>query len=144
MLLSQEGKVWMGRRSPRARAGWHMPQGGLQAGEKPLDACFRELKEETGTDRAVLLAEYGTWLTYEVPAAWRPHLWQGQYVGQSQKWFALRFTGEDSDFRIDTEHQEFHAWDWVDPAELIARAVPFKHDLYRNVLDAFGGLLNGS
>jgi putative (di)nucleoside polyphosphate hydrolase len=144
MLLNREGRVFVGRRidMPAGLAAWQMPQGGIDPGESPRQAALRELKEEVGTDNAEILAESSGWLHYDLPKELRAQLggmWGGRYRGQRQKWFAMRFTGEDSD--IDpaaTEHPEFDAWEWVASERLPELIVTFKRQLYLDVLAEFG------
>ena len=144
MLLNREGRVFVGRRidMPAGLAAWQMPQGGIDPGETPRQAAIRELKEEVGTDKAEILAESRSWLRYDLPKELRARLggmWGGRYRGQQQKWFAMRFTGENSD--IDpaaTEHPEFDAWEWVACKRLPELIVPFKRQLYLDVLAEFG------
>jgi len=140
MLLNRGGDVFVGRRidMPAGLAAWQMPQGGIDEGETPQAAALRELKEEVGTDRAEVVAESRGWLYYDVPAEIAGGLWGGRYRGQRQKWFAMRFLGEDS--YIDpsaTEHPEFDAWEWVAPERLPDLIVPFKRALYLDVLAEF-------
>jgi putative (di)nucleoside polyphosphate hydrolase len=144
MLVNQAGRVFVGRRidMPAGLAAWQMPQGGIDPGETPRQAAIRELKEEVGTDNAEILAESSGWLRYDLPEELRAQLggmWGGRYRGQRQKWFAMRFTGEDSD--IDpaaTEHPEFDAWEWVACERLPELIVPFKRQLYLDVLSELG------
>jgi putative (di)nucleoside polyphosphate hydrolase len=144
MLLNREGNVFVGRRidMPAGLAAWQMPQGGIDPGETPRQAAIRELHEEVGTDRAEIVAKTRGWLHYDVPAEVQQQfggLWGGRYRGQRQKWFAMRFIGEDAD--IDpgaTEHPEFDAWEWVAPERLPELIVPFKRQLYLDVLAELG------
>jgi putative (di)nucleoside polyphosphate hydrolase len=140
MLLDRRALVFVGRRIDTPGA-WQMPQGGIDAGESPRAAARRELEEETGTGNAEIVAETADWLRYELPAAVSGQAWGGRYVGQEQKWFAMRFLGADADFALDRHHAEFDAWRWVAPAELIALIVPFKRALYQAVLREFAHLL---
>jgi len=98
---------------------------------------LRELKEEVGTDQAELLAETRGWLHYELPSDIASRMWSGRWRGQRQKWFLMRFTGEDADINPATEHPEFDAWEWVEPRRLPDLIVPFKRPLYRDVLAEF-------
>lgn len=141
MLMSPAQRVFVARRIDMPSDAWQMPQGGIDAGESPDTAARRELKEEIGTDRAELVAESRDWLSYDLPADLVPRLWGGRFVGQRQKWFLMRFTGQDADIDIATEHPEFSAWKWAEPADLPALIVPFKRDLYRAVLDEFQAYL---
>ena len=121
--------------------GWQMPQGGIDPGETAIDACMREMGEEIGTSSAELLCEHDDWLYYDIPLPLADRLWQGRYKGQKQKWMALRFTGDDSDINIVTEEPEFCEWKWLSPHDLVDLAVPFKRDVYQNVLAAFAPYL---
>ncbi len=141
MLLDRDGRAFVGRRIDTGGDNWQMPQGGIDRGESPREAALRELKEEVGTDRAEILAESGAWLSYDVPQPLAGRLWRGRYRGQRQKWFAMRFTGRDGDIDLKTHHPEFDAWKWVAPAALPELIVPFKRQLYRNVLKEFAALL---
>ena len=141
MLLDRRSLVFVGRRIDTAGENWQMPQGGIDKGESPRQAARRELKEEAGTDKAEILAESAGWLTYDVPREIAGRLWRGRYRGQMQKWFAMRFTGEDRDIDLNTHHPEFDAWKWIAPAELPRLIVPFKRQLYLDVLREFEGLL---
>jgi putative (di)nucleoside polyphosphate hydrolase len=141
MLLDTGNRVFVGRRIDTAGDNWQMPQGGIDRGETPRAAALRELKEEVGTDKAVILAESAHWLRYEVPQRVARRVWNGRYRGQMQKWFAMRFTGEDRDIDVATGHPEFDAWKWVPPADLPTLIVPFKRQLYRDVLAEFGALV---
>ncbi len=140
MLFNREGQVFVGKRIDQTLEAWQMPQGGIDEGESPPAACFRELEEEVGTRRAEILREHPDWLTYELP----PHLvgfaLEGKYRGQKQKWFALRLLGPDSEINIETPHQEFSDWKWVPIGELMRLIVPFKRDIYAKVVTAFSDL----
>jgi putative (di)nucleoside polyphosphate hydrolase len=140
VLLNPQGRAWIGRRSDVA--GWQMPQGGIDPGESPEQACLRELVEEVGTDRATILAECGEWLSYDLPREFAARAWGGRYRGQRQKWFALRFLGSDRD--IDparSQRPEFVAWRWERFEELPRLVVGFKRALYERVVAEFQHLV---
>ena len=139
MIMNSQGLVFVGQRKDRYREAWQMPQGGVDKGEAPRDAALREMWEETGitSDLVEVIAETEDWLPYELPHELVPQLWKGKYRGQEQKWFLMRFLGRDDQVNIETDHQEFSSWKWLDPAELIENIVPFKRDVYVAVLDAF-------
>jgi putative (di)nucleoside polyphosphate hydrolase len=143
MLLDASDRVFVGRRIDTPGA-WQMPQGGIDAGETPRAAALRELKEETGIERAAIIAETPGWLRYELPPELRGRkIWGGDYRGQVQKWFAMRFLGEDGDIDLAVHHPEFDAWKWVPAVSLPGLIVPFKRALYADVLAAFKDLLEG-
>lgn len=147
LLLNRAGQVFVGRRIDTAReagTAWQMPQGGIDEGETPREAAMRELREEIGTDRAEIVAESRHWLHYDLPPHLVGRVWKGRYRGQRQRWFALRFLGQDSDIDLATEHPEFDAWQWVDLEDVPALVVPFKRDTYRAVVSEFRELLGRS
>jgi putative (di)nucleoside polyphosphate hydrolase len=139
MLLNPASLAFIGRRidMPAGLAAWQMPQGGIDPGETPRQAAFRELKEEVGTDKAEILAETRGWLHYDLPPDIVPRMWGGRWRGQRQKWFLMRFTGKDSEIDPATEHAEFDAWEWVEPRRLPELIVPFKRPLYCELLAEF-------
>ena len=139
MLVNPAGLAFIGRRidMPAGLAAWQMPQGGIDPGETPRQAAFRELKEEVGTDKAEILAETRGWLHYDLPSDIASRMWSGRWRGQRQKWFLMRFTGTDADINPATEHPEFDAWEWVEPERLPELIVPFKRQLYCDLLAEF-------
>jgi putative (di)nucleoside polyphosphate hydrolase len=143
MLLNRAGKAFVGQRLDSTLEAWQLPQGGLDAGETPEEAAFRELAEETGiAPRLVeILARCPAELHYDLPDDLIGKLWHGRWRGQRQTWFLARFLGEDKDVNIATRDPEFRAWKWADPAELPAMIVPFKKELYRQLLEAFADWL---
>lgn len=143
MLFGPDGRVFVGDRIDTPGDHWQMPQGGIDPGENPREAAMRELLEEIGTDRAEIVAEHPDWLKYDLPPEISARLWGGKYRGQMQKWFALRFTGQDADIRLDRHHQEFEAWRWEDIDRLPALVVGFKREIYEVVVAAFRHLATG-
>ena len=139
LLLNRAGKAWVGRRidMPDGVSAWQMPQGGIDAGETPMQAALRELYEETGTDKAEIIAETSHWLYYDLPTLLAGTAWVGHYRGQRQKWFLMRFDGEDVDIDLNRQHAEFDAWKWVEPEELPGLIVEFKRPVYVAVLEEF-------
>jgi len=140
MLLNRQGQVFVGKRIDQTVEGWQMPQGGIDAGEEPRIAALRELKEETGTANAEIIGEMDDWVTYDLPQHLVGIAFHGRYRGQRQKWFALRFLGEDRDIDLHSHEPEFAEWKWVDMDQLAAMIVPFKRDTYATVIAAFRGL----
>ncbi|MEM5515759.1 RNA pyrophosphohydrolase [Henriciella sp. AS95] len=138
-LFSDAGHIFVGRRiNGRGAFQWQMPQGGIDENEDPTHAALRELEEEIGvTEKLVdVLEETTDWLTYEFPAEVKRRL-PGPYIGQRQKWFALRFKGSDSDIRLDKHTPEFDAWRWARLSELPGLIVPFKRPVYTEVSRRF-------
>jgi putative (di)nucleoside polyphosphate hydrolase len=140
MLLNREGCVFVAQRLDMTSEAWQMPQGGIDEGETPLQAAKRELAEEIGTDKVELLRESKGWYRYELPEELIPKLWGGRFCGQQQKWFAMRFTGEDSDINIHTEEPEFSQWQWIKMEKLPHIIVPFKRAQYQALVDEFRDL----
>lgn len=137
MLFNRKGEVLVAKRLDMTAEAWQMPQGGMDAGESPSSAALRELKEEIGTDNVEVLRESADWYTYDLPDQLIPKIWDGQYRGQKQKWFAARFLGQDNEIDIDTLQPEFSEWKWVDIRMLPDLIVPFKKSMYRAIVDEF-------
>jgi putative (di)nucleoside polyphosphate hydrolase len=146
VLFNAAGLVLVARRADMPNAegaagGWQLPQGGIDPGEDPAVAVFREMEEEIGTAHAEIIGEYPEWLTYDLPPALLGKTLGGKYRGQRQRWFALRFLGTDADIRLDLDpHPEFDAWRWVELAELPGLAVHFKRDIYVALARGFAHL----
>jgi putative (di)nucleoside polyphosphate hydrolase len=149
-LLNRDGAVFIGRRKKSREAGlvvgheWQMPQGGIDDGEAPFEAALRELFEETNVSSTSLIAEAPQWLSYDLPDNARGR-WRGRYRGQTQKWFLLRFEGEDSEIDIERpggggHTPEFDAWRWERLEALPDLVVPFKRRVYEGVVAAFAPL----
>ena len=143
MLLNADGKVFVGQRIDAVVEAWQMPQGGIDDGEDAETAALRELGEETGIapDKVELIAVAPDELFYDLPEDLVAVIWKGKWRGQRQRWFLYRFLGSDADVDIHTAHQEFKAWDWVAPETLPDIIVPFKRQLYCDVLTAFASHL---
>lgn len=139
MLINPAGQVFVGQRLDSTLEAWQMPQGGIDKGEAPLDAAVRELWEETGVSSSLveLIAEAPEELFYDLPEDLVGKLWKGKWRGQRQRWFLFRFLGEDKDVNIATAEPEFRAWRWANPETLVELIVPFKRQLYSDVLTAF-------
>lgn len=138
-LFSKAGHVFLGRRiNSRGAFQWQMPQGGIDAGETPRDAAVRELEEEIGVSAklATVLEETDHWIYYDFPPDLKRRL-PGPYIGQRQKWFALRFNGSDSDVRLDLHTPEFDAWRWALLEETPPMVIPFKRPVYSEVAELF-------
>ena len=145
MLANRAGGVFVGQRFDSTVEAWQMPQGGIDPGEDPWTAALRELGEETGVLPHLIekIAEIPDWLSYDLPPDLRGGIWKGRYRGQRQKWYALRFLGSDADVNIATAHAEFRAWKWADPHTLPDLIVPFKRQLYADLVHHFAPLIAG-
>lgn len=148
MVLNRDGLVWAGRRIAKTdseMAGgsrlWQMPQGGIDKGEDPIDAARRELYEETGIRSIALLAETPDWIRYELPRELVGIALKGKYRGQKQRWFAFRFEGDESEIAINPppggHAPEFDAWAWKPMDDLPGLIVPFKRQVYEDVIGVF-------
>ena len=139
MMINEKGYVFVGQRLDNNQNAWQMPQGGIDAGEDPKTAAYRELLEETGVKKQDIrfMASSSQWLTYDLPEDLIPILWNGKFRGQKQKWFLFKFLGEDGDINIATTHPEFSKWKWISKENLLKEIVPFKKSVYENVLKEF-------
>jgi putative (di)nucleoside polyphosphate hydrolase len=143
MLIDAVGRVFVAKRIDSPGDAWQMPQGGIDEGEDPAKAVMRELQEETGTDKAEIIAESDRWRAYDLPDELIGRLWGGKYRGQRQKWFALKFLGEDNDIDIEAhETPEFSDWKWVEIDEVVSLIVPFKRALYGDIVSEFRRLVS--
>lgn len=144
MLLNAEGLAWIGRRFDKQNDEgkghwWQMPQGGIDGNEDPALAASRELAEETAITSAEIIAETPEWYKYDLPGHLIGKSWKGKYRGQTQKWFAMRFLGDDSEINLAPpgHKQEFDAWRWARMDEMLDLIVPFKKPVYEQVIKAF-------
>ncbi|MBB6181545.1 RNA pyrophosphohydrolase [Pseudorhizobium flavum] len=151
MVLNHDGLVWAGRRIPEGNSEydgspqlWQMPQGGIDKGEDPLEAAYRELYEETGIETVCLLGQSRDWINYDLPHHLIGIGLKGKYRGQTQRWFAFRFEGDEHEIRINPppgDHApEFDAWEWKPMDELPGLIIPFKRKVYERVVSEFAHL----
>lgn len=143
VLIDARGLVFAGQRIDSPSPAWQMPQGGIDEGEKPKEAAYRELWEETGVTRELVefVGKTHGWVTYDLPPELLGKVWGGKYRGQKQKWFLFRFKGTDRDIRIATDHAEFSTWRWILADEMIESIVPFKRSVYEEVIRSFRAYL---
>ena len=142
MLLNDQNEVFVGRRKDTAGNTWQMPQGGIENGETPEEAAYRELLEEIGTNKANIEHRIDRWLHYDIPEKMMPRMWyKRKYKGQKQMWFLMRLIGTDKEINIHTSHPEFSEWKWVQARWLVDHIVPFKRKMYEEVIKEFSGFL---
>ena len=133
VVLNHENKVFVAKRIDNPKNFWQMPQGGVDPGEDFLEAAYRELEEETSIKSVKLIKELDGMITYELPDRLLGIIWEGKYRGQKQKWFLMRFTGEDKEININTHHPEFLDWKWIELDQLTKVVVDFKLHVYKEV-----------
>ena len=133
IVLNDERQVFVAKRIDNPKNFWQMPQGGVDKNEDFLTAAFRELDEETSIKSVELIKELDGFITYNLPDHLLGIIWKGKYKGQTQKWFVMRFIGEDREININTKHPEFLEWKWVELSEITKLVVNFKLDLYQKV-----------
>ena len=133
VVLNKNNKVFVAKRIDNPKNFWQMPQGGVDEGEDFLKAAYRELEEETSIKSVELINELDGTITYELPDHLLGIIWKGKYRGQKQKWFVMRFTGNDNEININTKNPEFLEWKWIDLNLITDYVVDFKHHVYKNV-----------
>ncbi len=137
MVFNSCGKVFSGQRLDNPNNAWQLPQGGINEGEQPIEAAFRELEEETSIKSATYVAEYPEWIDYDVPVNLANNLWGGKFRGQTQKWILLHFQGLDSEINVKTKKPEFRNWVWMKPIDLSLKAIYFKKKVYDKINQIF-------
>ena len=142
ILLNKENKIFVAKRIDNPKNFWQMPQGGVDEGENFLRAAFRELEEETSIKKAELIKELDGTTTYELPDHLLGIIWKGKYRGQKQKWFLMRFTGEENEINIKTKNPEFLDWKWIEIGEMTKVVVDFKLDVYKKLEEKIRKILN--
>ena len=133
ILLNNENKVFVGKRIDNPKKCWQMPQGGVNKNEKFFLAAKRELEEETGIKSVELIKELQKWLEYDLPKNLLGKIWKGKYGGQKQKWFVMRFLGDDKEISVKTKHPEFFEWKWIELDKITDVVVDFKLNVYKEV-----------
>jgi putative (di)nucleoside polyphosphate hydrolase len=141
MIINKNKQVFVGQRIDNRSEAWQMPQGGIDLNETERQALMRELYEEVGTNNFTIIAISKRKYRYDIPESLISKFWQGKYRGQEQKWFLLKFLGEDSEINIHLKNAEFRAWKWVSIEELQEITVPFKRQLYTAILEEFKSFL---
>jgi putative (di)nucleoside polyphosphate hydrolase len=141
-VLNSKNKVFVGKRKDNPFDKWQMPQGGVDSNEPLLQAMERELLEETSIKNIKVLKEFDHWLEYELPKKLVSKIWKGKYRGQKQKWFVVKFQGNDNEININTKNPEFIEWKWIDVELLPDLIVNFKRHVYENVLTELKKIIN--
>ena len=130
IVLNKDNKVFVGKRKDNPIDKWQMPQGGIDSNETPFNAMKRELEEETSITKIKVLKEIESWLEYELPPNLLGRIWKGKYRGQKQKWFIVKFIGDENEINLNTKHPEFIEWKWIDCSLLPEVIVDFKKKVY--------------
>ncbi len=142
IVLNDKNKVFVGKRKDNPVDKWQMPQGGVNEGEKLIDAMKRELEEETGINNIEILKEIDGWSEYELPKNLLGKIWKGKYRGQKQKWFIVKFLGKDNEIDLKTSNHEFIEWKWLDIESLPGVIVKFKKKVYEELLPKIRDSIN--
>ena len=142
VVLNEKNQVFVAKRIDNPKNFWQMPQGGVDKGEDFLKAAYRELKEETSITNVKLIKELDGTITYELPNHLLGIIWKGKFRGQKQKWFLMRFTGEDREINIKTKNPEFLDWKWIDLDLITDLVVDFKLDVYKEIKEKVKKIIN--
>ena len=142
ILLNDDNKVFVARRIDNAKKFWQMPQGGVDEGEDFLKAAYRELEEETSVKSVELIKELDGTITYELPDRLLGIIWKGKYKGQKQKWFLMKYLGNDEDINIKTTNPEFLEWKWIDLNMITEVVVDFKLHIYKELKEKIEKIIN--
>tara|TARA_Y100000814_G_scaffold8536_1_gene7199 strand:+ start:322 stop:795 length:474 start_codon:yes stop_codon:yes gene_type:complete len=142
IVLNEKNRVFVGKRKDNPVDKWQMPQGGVNEGEKLIDAMKRELEEETGIKNIKILKEIDGWSKYELPKNLLGKIWRGKYRGQKQKWFIVKFIGDEDEINLKTSKPEFIEWKWLDIENLPGVIVEFKRKVYEDLLPKIRDTIN--
>ena len=142
VLLNDKNKIFVGKRIDNPKKFWQMPQGGVDKNEELLQAAKRELKEETSIKSVELIKELDEWLEYDLPKNLLGKVWKGKYKGQKQKWFIMKFLGNESEINVKTSHPEFFEWKWIELDEITKVVVDFKLNVYEKIKEKVKTIIN--
>jgi putative (di)nucleoside polyphosphate hydrolase len=142
IVLNEENKVFVAKRIDNQKNFWQMPQGGVDKGEDYLTAAYRELEEETSIKNVDLIRELDGLVSYELPKSLLGVIWKGKYRGQEQKWFVMKFLGQDSEINIKTKNPEFCEWKWINLENITDHVVDFKLHVYESVKKKVREIIN--
>ena len=142
VVLNKDNKVFVAKRIDNPKNFWQMPQGGINEGENFLNAAYRELEEETSIKSVELIKELDGTITYELPDKLLGIIWKGKYKGQKQKWFLMKFTGDEKEINIKTKNPEFLDWKWVELDQVTELVVDFKLNVYKKLKEKVKKIIN--
>ena len=142
IVLNTNNEVFVAKRIDNPKNFWQMPQGGVDEGEDLLKAAYRELEEETNIKNVELIKEFDGTITYELPDRLLGIIWKGKYKGQKQKWFLMRFTGEEKEINIKTKNPEFLDWKWIELDQITEVVVDFKLHVYKELKEKIKEIIN--
>jgi putative (di)nucleoside polyphosphate hydrolase len=142
IVVNKENKIFVAKRIDNPKNFWQMPQGGVDEGENFLEAAYRELEEETSIKSVKLIKELDDTTTYELPNHLLGIIWKGRFRGQKQKWFIMKFFGDDKEINIKTKNPEFLDWKWVDLNEITDLVVEFKLHVYEELKEKIKNVIN--
>ncbi len=142
IVLNKKNKIFVAKRIDNAKNFWQMPQGGINEGEDYLSAAYRELEEETSIKKVELIKELDGFITYLLPDHLLGIIWKGKYKGQKQKWFIMKFIGEDKEINIQTKKPEFLEWKWIELETLTEVVVDFKLHVYKELKEKISQIIN--
>ena len=142
ILINLKNKIFVAKRIDNPKNFWQMPQGGVDENEDFFQAALRELEEETSIKNVKLIKEIDEFFIYELPDYLLGKIWKGKYRGQKQKWFIMKFTGEESEINLNTKNAEFFEWKWIEPDKLTEVVVKFKYEVYKKIFEEVKKILN--
>ncbi len=142
IVLNKKNKIFVAKRIDNPKNFWQMPQGGIDEGEDYLSAAYRELEEETSITKVELIKELDGFITYLLPDHLLGIIWKGKYKGQKQKWFIMKFIGEDKEINIQTKKPEFLEWKWIELEDLTEIVVDFKLHVYKELKEKIRKIIN--
>ena len=140
-LINKNNEIWVGKRLDFKNKYWQMPQGGIDKGENPLKAAYRELNEETSIKTVELIQEIKDEITYHLPDNLLGIIWKGKFKGQTQKWYIMRFLGKDNEINLKTKHPEFLEWKWINHENITDKVVEFKLHVYEKIKNELNKLI---